>query len=92
MAQDFLNSRVKIKKTSRLANRFLTFFTNILYGSHLTDMETAYKMFYRETLNGIKLRCVRFDFEPEITSRFLNKGFNILEIPISLSTTYGSSW
>jgi glycosyltransferase involved in cell wall biosynthesis len=79
----FLNSRVKIKKSSRLANRFLTSFTNILYGSHLTDMETAYKMFYRETLNGIKLRCVRFDFEPEITSKFLKMGFNILEIPIS---------
>jgi len=79
----FLNSKIKLKKTSRLANRFLTFLTNILFGSHLTDMETAYKMFYRETLNGIKLRCVRFDFEPEITAKFLKKGFHIIEMPIS---------
>jgi len=79
----FLNSNVKLKKTSRLANRFLTSFTNILYGSHLTDMETAYKMFFRETLYGIKLRCVRFDFEPEITAKFLIKGFQIVEMPIS---------
>ena len=79
----FLNSKIKLKKTSRLANRFLTFLTNILFGSHLTDMETAYKMFYRETLNGIKLRCVRFDFEPEITANFLKKGFYIIEMPIS---------
>jgi dolichol-phosphate mannosyltransferase len=79
----FLNSNVKLNKTSRLANRMLTLFTNILYGSHLSDMETAYKMFYRETLTGIRLRCVRFDFEPEITSKFLKKGIHILEIPIS---------
>ena len=72
----FLNSKIKLKKT-------LTFLTNILFGSHLTDMETAYKMFYRETLNGIKLRCVRFDFEPEITANFLKKGFYIIEMPIS---------
>ena len=79
----FLNSNVKLKKSSRLANRFLTSLTNILFRSHLTDMETAYKMFYRETLNGIKLRCVHFDFEPEITSKFLKKGLHILEMPIS---------
>ena len=46
-------------------------------------METAYKMFFRETLNEIRLRCVRFDFEPEITAKFLSKGLRILEIPIS---------
>jgi dolichol-phosphate mannosyltransferase len=79
----FLNSKVKLKWSSRLANRFLTLLTNILYGSHLTDMETAYKMFLRETLNAIRLRCVRFDFEPEITASFLNSGYHILEVAIS---------
>lgn len=79
----FLNTTVKIKRTSMLANRFLTFLTNLLYGSHLTDMETAYKMFLRETLDGIRLRCVRFDFEPEITASFFKKGYQILEVPIS---------
>lgn len=79
----FLNSNVNLKKTSRLANQFLTFLTNLLFASHLSDMETAYKMFYRDALNSISLRCVRFDFEPEITSKFLKKGVHILEIPIS---------
>jgi len=79
----FLNSSVKLKLTSRLANRFLTILTNLLYGSHLTDMETAYKMFYRQTMEHIKLRCVRFDFEPEITANFLKRGYRILEVPIS---------
>jgi glycosyltransferase involved in cell wall biosynthesis len=79
----FLNSKVKLQRTSRLANRFLTILTNLLYGSHLTDMETAYKMFSRETLNGVRLRCVRFDFEPEITANFLKRGYPIIEVPIS---------
>jgi glycosyltransferase involved in cell wall biosynthesis len=79
----FLNSKAKINRTSLLANRCLTFLTNLLFGSHLTDMETAYKMFFRDTLNDIRLRCVRFDFEPEITASFLKKGYHIMEVPIS---------
>jgi glycosyltransferase involved in cell wall biosynthesis len=79
----FLNSKVKVNRTSLLANRFLTMFTNVLFGSHLTDMETAYKMFFRETLDSIRLRCVHFDFEPEITANLLQKGYHILEVPIS---------
>jgi dolichol-phosphate mannosyltransferase len=55
----------------------------VLFGSHLTDMETAYKMFFRETLDGVKLRCLHFDFEPEITASFLLKGYHIKEVPIS---------
>jgi glycosyltransferase involved in cell wall biosynthesis len=79
----FLNSNVKLKRTSRLANRFLTILTNILFGCHLSDMETAYKMFFHEKMSGIRLRCVRFDFEPEITAKFLKRGYHILEVPIS---------
>jgi len=79
----FLNSKVNLKRTSQLANKFLTFLTNLLFGSHLTDMETAYKMFLRETMEGIRLRCVRFDFEPEITADFLKKGYHIMEVPIT---------
>jgi glycosyltransferase involved in cell wall biosynthesis len=66
----------------RLANRFLTVLTNILFGSRLTDMETAYKVFRREALDGIRLRCVGFDFEPEITAKMLRAGRRILEVPI----------
>ena len=45
-------------------------------------METAYKVFRREALDGIRLRCVGFDFEPEITARFLMAGRRIVEVPI----------
>ena len=79
----FLKSDDRPTRTALLANRFLTFLTNFLYGGHLSDMETAYKMFRREMLDGIRLRCVRFDFEPEITAKFLKKGYRILEVPIA---------
>lgn len=64
-------------------NRFLSLLTSILYGQWLTDMETCYKLFPKEALNGIILRSRRFDFEPEITAKLLKKGYKILEIPIT---------
>jgi dolichol-phosphate mannosyltransferase len=57
--------------------------TNALFAAKLTDMETAYKVFRREMLNDVRLRCVGFDFEPEITAKFLLAGHRILEVPIS---------
>ena len=74
------SNRVALRR--RLANAFLTMLTNILFGARLTDMETAYKVFRRETLAGIRLRCVGFDFEPEITAKLLRAGRRIMEVPI----------
>ncbi len=65
-----------------MANRFLTTLTNILFGGRLTDMETAYKVFRRDVIRSIRLRCVGFDFEPELTARILLAGHRILEVPI----------
>jgi len=65
-----------------VANRFLTFLTNILYGSNLTDMETCYKVFTKDVIKGIDLKSKRFDFEPELTAKILKKGVKIEEIPI----------
>jgi glycosyltransferase involved in cell wall biosynthesis len=79
----FLGSVSGVPFRSRLANRLLTWLTNVLFGGHLTDMETAYKAFRREVLRGIRLRCVRFDFEPEITAKLLLAGWRICEVPIS---------
>lgn len=68
---------------TRLANWLLVLLTNLLFRSKLTDMETAYKAFRREVISDIKLRCVRFDFEPEITAMILKAGYPIYEVPIS---------
>jgi glycosyltransferase involved in cell wall biosynthesis len=78
----FLNLTGKVALRRRLANRFLTLLTNVLFGARLTDMETAYKVFKREALDGIRLRCVGFDFEPEITAKVLRAGRRIVEVPI----------
>jgi glycosyltransferase involved in cell wall biosynthesis len=69
-------------KLHYFGNKFLTIMTNILYGTTITDMETCYKVFRREVLDGIRLRAMRFDFEPEITAKLLKKGYNIVEVPI----------
>ena len=65
-----------------MANRFLTSLTNVLFGGRLTDMETAYKVFRRDVIRSLRLRCVGFDFEPEVTARILLAGHRILEVPI----------
>ncbi|MBM3230093.1 glycosyltransferase family 2 protein [Candidatus Pacearchaeota archaeon] len=64
-------------------NRFLTFLTNLLYGSRLTDMETGYKLLRRSALRGITLREKGFGIEPELTAQLLVHHRRILEFPIS---------
>jgi glycosyltransferase involved in cell wall biosynthesis len=79
----FLRRTARIPLRARIGNRMLTVCTNILFGGRLTDMETAYKVFRREALGGIRLRCVGFDFEPEITAKLLRAGRRIVEVPVS---------
>jgi glycosyltransferase involved in cell wall biosynthesis len=67
-----------------IGNKFLTFITNILYGNGVTDMETCYKVFKKEVLQGIDIQAKRFDFEPEITAKILKKGYKIFEVPIKV--------
>jgi glycosyltransferase involved in cell wall biosynthesis len=78
----FLGRPSRVAFTARFANRALTWLTNILYGARLTDMETSYKVFRRDVLQGIRLRCVGFDFEPEFTARVLRAGHRIVEVPV----------
>jgi glycosyltransferase involved in cell wall biosynthesis len=66
-----------------LGNRMLSFVTNVLYNTTLSDMETCYKLFDRKVLDGIEIRSDRFDFEPEITAKILRRGVRIYEVPIS---------
>ena len=68
-----------------LGNKFLTLLSNALTNLNLTDMETCYKIFKREVIEGIKLKSNRFGFEPEFTAKIAKKGFRIYETPISYS-------
>jgi glycosyltransferase involved in cell wall biosynthesis len=65
------------------ANRFLTFFCNLLCNLNLSDMEVGYKAFRREVLEAIHLRSDRFGFEPEVTIKVAKLGCRIYEVPIA---------
>jgi len=70
-------------KSSYYANRFLTLLTNVLFGSHLTDMETCYKMIETKLLKNLNLTSSRFEIEPEITCKILKRKEKIVELPIT---------
>ena len=72
----------------QLANHFLTWVSNMFTNLNLTDMETCYKVFRREVLQGMELKSNRFGFEPEITARIARKRLagkrvRVYEVPIS---------
>jgi glycosyltransferase involved in cell wall biosynthesis len=79
----FLGSHLSTLFLYELGNKFVTFITNLLYNTNITDMETGAKVFRREVLDSIKLSCNTFDFEPEFTAQILKTGFQIYEVPIS---------
>jgi glycosyltransferase involved in cell wall biosynthesis len=66
-----------------VANKFLTLLSDIFTNLKLTDMETCYKVFRKEVLQGIQLRSDRFGFEPEITAKIAKRNWRIYEVPIS---------
>src|SRR5260370_27900924 len=71
-----------------VANSMLTTLSNMFTNLNLTDMETCYKVFRREVLEGINLKSNRFGFEPEITAKIArrrNPSWRVYEIPISYS-------
>jgi|TARA_B100001964_G_C14140954_1_gene557402 glycosyltransferase involved in cell wall biosynthesis len=67
----------------RVANVLLTTFANILIDMNLTDMETGYKVFKKETLKNVTLHENRFGFEPEITIKLAKKKLRFFEVGIS---------
>ena len=68
-----------------VANYMLTFMTNILYNTILTDMETGYKVFRRKVVQGMPLHSKRFDFEPEFTAKVLKRRYRIFEVAITFN-------
>jgi glycosyltransferase involved in cell wall biosynthesis len=68
-----------------VGNKFLTTLSNMFTNLNLTDMETGYKVFSKKVIDSITLKCDRFGFEPEITSKIARKNFRVFEVPISYS-------
>jgi len=66
-----------------LGGHLVTWVTNLLYGSHLTDEPTCYKCFNAKLLKSFKIDGQGFEWEPEITAKLLKRGIRIIEVPIS---------
>lgn len=79
----FMNQKAKGYLLNRLANKGLTFLSNIMTRQKLTDMETCYKAFRRDIIQSIDIQEKRFGFEPEITAKLSKRGIKIQEVPIS---------
>ncbi|MDR3198150.1 MAG: glycosyltransferase [Planctomycetaceae bacterium] len=67
----------------KIGNCLLTFFSNLVTGLDLTDMETCYKAFRGQVLKSIPLRSNRFGIEPEITVKIAKRRLSVYEVPIS---------
>jgi glycosyltransferase involved in cell wall biosynthesis len=67
-----------------IGNKMLTFLSNMFTNLNLSDMETCYKVFKTETIQGIKLNEKRFGFEPEVTAKISRvPNIRIYEVGIS---------
>ncbi|NJK80149.1 MAG: glycosyltransferase family 2 protein [Chloroflexaceae bacterium] len=72
-----------------LGNKGLTFLTNFLFNSWISDMETCYKAMRTEIMRNMQLESNDFRLEPEITAKVLRQGYRIYEVPVSyLGRTY----
>ncbi|MFN7733353.1 MAG: hypothetical protein ACK5OB_15760, partial [Pirellula sp.] len=83
-------SRFLVKKASRvlyfyhyLANKFLTFLSNMLTNRNMSDIETCYKAFRREVLAPLTLTSRGFGMEVEITAMVCKTRARTYEVPIS---------
>ena len=71
-----------------VANKVLTTLSNMVTNLNLTDMETCYKAFRREVLDGLRLKSDRFGFEPEVTAKVARRRpgrppWRVYEVPVS---------
>jgi len=79
----FIDGMQKGLRISYIANRFLTFLSNLLTGLWISDMETCYKVIKTSILKEIHLTSDRFGIEPEITAKIAKRKCRLVEIPIN---------
>lgn len=78
----FLRPAPHIPFRTRLANRLLACWCNLLYWSRLTDVSTAYKVFRTPLLRSLDLRAIGFEFCAEVTGKLLRRRERIIEVPV----------
>jgi glycosyltransferase involved in cell wall biosynthesis len=85
----FLGRHTGMYFWNALGNKGLTFLTNFLFNSWISDMETCYKVMRTEIMRDLRLESNDFRLEPEIAAKVLKRGQRIYEVPVSyLGRTY----
>ncbi len=91
-----LGSRFLVRRTSRsvyfrhfMANKFITFLSNVLTDLNLTDVETCYKAFRGEIIRSMIITSSGFGFEVEVVAKVAKLKCRVYEVPISY---YGRSY
>jgi glycosyltransferase involved in cell wall biosynthesis len=79
----FIGPRKDMLFTHWLGNQFLTFLTNIMFDTTLSDMETCYKVLRADVARTLNIKSDRWGVDPEITAKVLKRGNRIFEVPIS---------
>jgi glycosyltransferase involved in cell wall biosynthesis len=78
----FLGRIEGMEPINRIANIFSNWTFSFLWGVRITDINTCYKIFTRQALEGITITSQNFAFETEVTVKIFKKGITIKEIPI----------
>lgn len=78
----FLGRVEGMRLPNRVANWLLAWMVTLLFGQRITDEATAYKAFRREVIQGLELKCQRFEFCPEVTAKVMRMGERIVEVPV----------
>ncbi len=83
-------SRFLVRKVTRvlyfyhyLANKFLTFMSNVLTNLNMTDVETCYKAFRGDIIRNMIITSSGFGFEIEVTAKVAKLKCAVYEVPIS---------
>lgn len=71
-----------IFKVYFLGTKFLTWLTNVLFDSHLTDINSGCKLFKTDILKNMNIQSEGFNIDEEITAKALKQHYSIVEIPI----------
>jgi glycosyltransferase involved in cell wall biosynthesis len=90
VADVVFGSRFQVRRAARvlyfyhyLANRALTFLSNLFTNLNLTDVETGYKAFKGNIIRGMIITSRGFGFEIEVTAKIAKLKCAIYEVPIS---------
>lgn len=70
-------------RVSYAGNKLLTWSTNLLFFTRLTDILTCYKVLWSDMARALNLRCDGFDFDAEVPCRLLRQGYEIVEVPVT---------